>query len=357
MMDELIALRLQSHIEFWERKPLARPLASFRIGDYFFSTHFRAAKHLLVENRKITPEMLEVDVFLEDYERMYQETQSIGQDGFWVGEPFTGIPWIEAMLGCEIRATPNSFVSQPWARSADDLNRIELDPDNAWLKKYMEFTEKLTAKSAGRFPIGQPIMRGIADALGAVMGQTEMVVALMEEPEIVQKAMKNIANAFSRVIAEQHQAVRPFHGGWSIGFYHVWTPKPCIWFQDDLTAILSPRLYRSYLRELDRGICLGYEYTAFHLHPVSFFILDDLLSIAELRAIQVNKDIGGPSIAQMIPEFKKIAAVKNLIVWGDLDENDIDCLTSELPNAGLFLTIVSPTLERAVELMQYLRSK
>ena len=349
--------RIQLHNAYWKRKPLARPLASFRVGDFFFSTHFKAAQHLLVDHKKIVPEMLNVDDFLKDYEQMFQEVQIIGQDGFWVGEPFTGIPWMEAILGCEIVASPSSFVSQPWAKSVNDLERIEFDPENAWFKKYIEFTEKLTKLSGGRFPVGQPILRGIADTLGAIMGQTEMVMAMMEEPDKVHEAMGKIRKIFSRVIAEQYRSIQSFHGGWSIGFYNVWTPRPCIWFQEDLSALLSPSLYRSHLKELNREICLGYDYTAVHLHPVSFFILDDLLEIDELRAIQVNKDIGGPSIAQMIPQFKKIIAAKNLIVWGDLDENDIDCLIRELPNVGLFLNVVSPTLERAKELMQYLRSR
>ena len=354
MMEEMIAQRIQLHKTYWDRKPLVRPRAPFRIGDSFVSTHFKAAQHLLVDNKTIKSDMLDVDAFMEDYERMYQEIQDVGQDGFWVGEPFTGIPWIEAILGCEIVATPNSFISKPWARSADDLDRIVFDSENAWFKKYIEFTEKLTTLSSGRFPVGQPIMRGISDALGAIMGQTQMVMALMDEPEKSRKAMKKIGSIFSRIIDEQYQAIKPFHGGYSIGFYDVWTPKPCIWFQDDLTAILSPRIYRDHLKELDREICRGYDFTAIHLHPVSFFILDDLLAIDELKAIQVNKDIGGPSITQMMPQFKKISATKNLIVWGDLDESEIDCLIRELPNASLFLNIVSPTLERAGELMKHL---
>ena len=355
-MEEMIAQRIQLHKAYWDRKPLARPLASFRIGDFFFSTHFQAVQHLLVDHKTIKPDMLDVDAFMEDYERMYQEIQSIDQDGFWVGEPFTGIPWIEAILGCEIVATPNSFISHPWAKSVDDLDRIVFDPENAWFKKYIEFIEKLTTLSSGRFPVGQPIMRGISDALGAIMGQTEMVMALIDEPDQSRKAMKKIGKIFSCIIDEQYQVIKPFHGGYSIGFYDVWTPKRCIWFQDDLTALLSPRIYRDYLKELGREICRGYDFTAIHLHPVSFFILDDLLAIDELKAIQVNKDIGGPSIAQMIPQFKKITTAKNLIVWGDLDESDIDCLIHELPKASLFLNIVSPTLERAGELMKHLLS-
>jgi hypothetical protein len=40
--------------------------------DFFFSRHFGAAKELLVPGRVITPDMIDVDRFLPDYERMYR---------------------------------------------------------------------------------------------------------------------------------------------------------------------------------------------------------------------------------------------------------------------------------------------
>ncbi len=38
----------------------------------------------------------------------------------------------------------------------------------------------------GRFPVGMPIMRGPTDMIGALLGQQEMVLALMmEEPAVM----------------------------------------------------------------------------------------------------------------------------------------------------------------------------
>jgi len=86
----------------------------------------------LVEGKKITPSMLDVEAFLNDYERMYQDISSIGQDGFWVAEPFYGIPWMEAILGCEIYATKSSFVSKPWVKSLEETKKIEFNAENEW---------------------------------------------------------------------------------------------------------------------------------------------------------------------------------------------------------------------------------
>ena len=357
MAADNLNLRLDLHRAFWDRRPLPRPLASFRLGDYFFSRQFAAARPLLEEYKKITPDMLDVDAFLADYERMFHEVAEIGQDGFWTGEPFTGIPWVEAMLGCEVYGSAASFITRPWAKSVGDLEKIALDPENPWLLKYLEFCRKLNALSQGRFPIGHPIMRGLSDTLGAALGQTELVFAVMEEPERMQNLFYRVASFYREIIGQQTAVTDDFYGGRALGFYHVWAPGSAIWFQEDLSALLSPRLYRDLLLAPDRSILAGYQYTAVHLHPVSFFILDDLLRVDELRAIQVNKDVGGPSVREMLPQLKKIAAVKSLIIWGDLDEADIDCIAAELPGQAVFLNIVAPDLGRAKALMEHLRAK
>jgi hypothetical protein len=68
----------------------------------------------------------------------------------------------------------------------------------------------------------------------------------------------------------------------------------------------------------------------------------------------VNKDVGGPSVKEMMGEFKKIMDKKCLIIWGDLDEEDIDCIKGELPNNGLYLNIIAESAERARQLEEHI---
>jgi hypothetical protein len=126
-----------------------------------------------------------------------------------VAEPFTGIPWMEAILGCEIRAGDASFVSRHWMASLDELDRVRLDPQNPWFLKYLEFTEKLVRLSAGRFPVGMPIMRGPSDIVGAIMGQTEMVFALADESERMKEFFNRAAEAFLGVLTAQNALIPP----------------------------------------------------------------------------------------------------------------------------------------------------
>jgi len=354
-LERDLEYKIVRHKDFWEGKILKRPLVSFRIGDFFWSRHFTAAKHLLKEGKLITPDMLEVEAFIPDYERMYREISILEQDGFWVAEPFTGIPWMEAMWGCEIYGSESGFISKPWAKTLDDTERVTFSSNNKWFQKYLEFLEKLESLSQGRFPVGQPIMRGSSDVAGAVLGQSELIYAMVEEPENMKHFLARITSHFLKVIAEQYKIISSFYEGYSMGFYHVWAPGTVIWYQEDLSALLSPKLYREFLWELNRRICTTYDYSMIHLHPTSFFILDDLLQIPELKAVQINKDVGGLSIREMLPQFQKVWTTgKKLIIWGDLNQQDLEVITSELPSSGIYLNIVTPTLEMAMNLREYM---
>jgi DNA-binding FadR family transcriptional regulator len=350
--------RLALHRAFWNREEQPRPLVSFRVGDFFFSRHFKAAHGLLDPDTLITPEMLDVAAFLPDYERMFQESEAIGQDGFWTGEPFTGIPWMEAILGSPIRAGRESFTSRPWLSSpAEALEKVRFDPENPWLAKYLEFTAALVRQSRGRFPVGMPIMRGPTDMLGALLGQQEMVLALMmEDPAVMRRLIERLTRAFLSVIEAQRRLVPAFHGGTALGFYHVWAPGPSIWWQDDLSAILSPKVYREFFLDSARLILAGHPHTAFHLHPASFFIIDELLSLEGLRVIEVNKDIGGLSVQAMLPVLSKIMQTRGLILWGDLTIEDLEAVKRNLPCRGLCLHVVAPTLAQAHERRAYIHN-
>jgi hypothetical protein len=289
---------------------------------------------------------------------MFQDAEELGQDGFWTGEPFTGIPWMEAILGCPIRAGKESFTSRPWLSSPTEaLEKVRFDPQNPWLAKYLEFTAALAKQSRGRYPVGMPIMRGPTDMLGALLGQQQMVMALVDSaPQEMRRLIERVTLSFLSVIEAQRHLTPPFYGGEALGFYHIWAPGPAIWFQDDLSSILSPKLYRQFFLDSARLILAGHDHTAVHLHPSSFFILDELLTLENLKAVQVNKDISGPGMKEMLPVLAKIMQTRGLILWGDLTVEDLELVRKNLPCRGLAFNVVAPTKEEAAARLDFIRN-
>jgi len=216
--------KIQRHLAFWHREEQEYPIVGFRIGSYFLSQSFKAAAPLLAHPQQVTPEMFPVDKYLADYERMYQENLRVGQDAFWCAEPFPGIPWMEAMLGCNIFSSEESFWAKAYADSPEKLGSLRLDRTNPWLKKSEEFVVALVKHADGRFPVGEPIMRGPADILGAILGQDKLVYHLYDFPEPMKKLAREVTGVFLEVIATLFNRVPAFHGGYSLGFYPVWAP-------------------------------------------------------------------------------------------------------------------------------------
>ena len=352
-MNRTINERLKLHEQFWHDEKVDRFPISFRFGDYFFATQFSAARDLLKPGMEIKPDMVHVDDFLSDYERMFQQAEQIGQDGFWVAEPFTAIPWMGAILGCPVFAGSGSFVTEPILKATEYSPPAQSAFGSAWIQKYMEFTEKLVSLSKGRFPVGQPILRGPSDMMGALMGQMRMIYEMNDAPEKMREMAGTVTRSYLDIVGKQFELIPAFHGGHAIGFYHLWTPGRCIWFQEDGSALLSPAWYNAFIRGMDEEICRNYDYTAIHLHPVSLHILDSLLRLDGLKAIEVNKDVGGPSIEEMLPVFRRILeAGKRLVLWGSLDEADLSILQKELPGRPIFLSIVIADADRAREIMR-----
>lgn len=356
-MQNRVQQSIELHQRFWSGETMSHPLVAFRLApDFFFSNHSKASRALMIPGKEITPDMIDVDTFIDDYKKVAEETQQIKQDAFWTAEPFTGFPWIEAICGCQVYATENSYITHPCLSGVEQHEKIFLNPENQWFKKYMEFTTKLFKEFKGKYTIGQPITRGMSDVTGALIGQTEMVYAIYDSPEEVKILMSKIADIFLNIIKIQQEAIEPLYGGYSMGFYHLWSPGKCVWFQEDLTCLMTPEQYRVFIKPQHERICANYDYTGIHMHSSSFHILDEILDIERLKVIEINKDIGGLTVSQMIPVFKKVQSKdKKLIIWGELNKEDIDLIKNNLELKGLHFNIIIPSVSEARELLEYIR--
>ena len=356
-MIPTIEERLQRCRDFWEGKEQKRPLCSIRMGSAFPCDSFPATKSLITKGNLVTADQINVDQFLPDYERMYQELQNVEMDSVFSADPCTGFPWMEASFGASVHGSDVSFVTHP-TMDVEDLENLTFDPNNPWTLKYLEFVEKLNALSKGRFPVDQPIMRGVTDTVGSLIGQMDMIYAVMEEPELMKKAFNTIVEAQRYIIDEHYKRIQPFHGGYSVGFYRIWAPGKVMWYQEDLCALLSPQQYDEYLYDTSTKYIEGYDYSLVHLHPASFFTLDNILQVKNLSAVQVNKDVGGPSVREMMPQFRKIieAGKKVVIGMAKLNQDDIDSVFECLPSHSVALVMLADDEKDAKAIMEYVDS-
>lgn len=359
MVDLITKRKIRRHQAFWNSKPMKRPLLIVRIGDVFPAKLFTANRPLLENAHVITPQEIHVNDYIADYLHHYDVFESIDQDAFFTAEPLNGFPWMEAILGAKIVGGGDAFLTQPKFEDISQLEDLFLNKKNLWYQKYLEFVDQLVLISNGRFTVGQPILRGATDTVGALLGQVEMLFGMIDNPELMKKIFQKVINVQRELVKDQYARIPDFHGGYSIGFYHLWTPGKAIWYQEDLLALLATNHFNEFLKDCANMICIGYDYSLMHLHSSSFMHLDQIINIKGLKAIQINKDVSDISIYEMIPQCMKVlkSGKKLVLGMGTINEDDIDCIFKYLPNHSTALIIVAPDVRRAQQLINYINEK
>ncbi len=78
----------------------------------------------------MAPDMIDPTQFLSDWDRTHEYAEARREDMFMVASPFDGMPWMEAIAGCEVYVSLKS--RGVWAEhpepSWDSLKRIRFDP-------------------------------------------------------------------------------------------------------------------------------------------------------------------------------------------------------------------------------------
>lgn len=342
---------------FWKQDRLPHPITAFHIGDYIISSKYHAAKGLLVHGKIITPDMLDVDMFIKDYESMLEAESRAPGDVFQFVGAFSGIPWLEAICGCSVKALVDSFVSMPCIESPEQYDLVKWDDNNPWLCKYLEFLSKLEEAFEGRYTVAETLLRGCVDVCGALLGQMNMIYAMYDDPETTQKLLKQINSVFMTLVDTIISHSKYVYGGY-VGPYGIVYPGRPLYFQEDLTSLVTPDQYRELVKPIHDSMCKRYDGSVIHLHPTSFHCLDDILKVEKLSIIQMNKDDGGPSISDMLAAMKKVQqAGKGLVISAKLDNDEIELLLSELEMRALILDLFASDVNEALAMKEFIVEK
>lgn len=334
-------------IAAWHQRRNDRSLLGFTLGGYYPLHRYPAGSRRLPTG-PVDPGDVVVSDFLEDAERLFNLHTQAGGDLIWSAAPFWGIPWVEAALGCGVVAdhTSGSTVSTPPPWRDNPLAVPDFSVDLPWVAKLLEFIPPLTEQSAGRYPVGVTLMRGISDLLAAIYGADAFVLRMMDDPDEIRVVVERLANfwiAFGQSILER---LPRFHGGTGAFLWGIWSPDRTIWFQEDAAALLSPSLYEQFILPADRLIERSFDRTIVHIHPTQFNAARHLLD-TDVSAIELNIDHDGPRAALLADLLRSILSRKPLLIWGDLLPEDLDFLMTELPHRGLAINVVVDSVEQA----------
>jgi hypothetical protein len=329
----------------------AAPLIGFFVGEYFPLRQYSAAAAL--PQGPFGVANLAIEPYLADYERLHALHAACPGNLIYTATAFPGVPWMEAALGCPVVADheTGSCRSLPAVGTGEWPTLPTYSPDAPWVRLCLEMTRALAAQSAGRYPLGVTLMRGIADVLGALLGLQRLVYEMIDNPLRVHGLAEEVAEFWVAFAQAQLDLIPPYEGG--VGsLYNLWAPGQAVTLQEDNAALLSPALYDEFIYPYDAGIASAFEVCIFHLHPARYIPYRPLLD-APVDVVELHIDRGGRTARELLPIYREILAARPLLVWGDISADDLDVLLGEIGPEGVAIQPVVASVDEAWALWRH----
>ena len=355
---ESMCLSLQDKIkkyhDFWFGAKVERPLIGFSLGGWFPLQSYTAI-HKFRGKGRLTPDQVQPEEFLPDYDRIVAQWNSVEDDVLRGVAPIPPFPWLEAMLGSPVQVGEESIWAEEGGFDFANTSKLDFSPANPWRRKYLEFVAVLKDHFGSRVPVGQPILRGVSDMIAALRKTSQMIFDLYDFPEEYKKLGKSCTDLIIGLVREQQRLTGPFAGGYFVEQFSLWAPDRIIRMQEDASALFSPALYDKLLQEEDRRQADAFAYSLIHLHSSSLFLLDRILNVEPILCFQINKDAAA-SIPEEIPYFQMVQKKgKKLLIRGKLDLEDLSLLRKNLSPRGLYLQIVVESPAEIAKMLDFFK--
>ena len=329
---------LDKHRGFWQRAEVSEPLVQkLRFGGYVQKPYPVGGGRSLVEPEQILPEQMDVHRLLG-----LDTAPKAGLEGLAINATAPVFPeaWMESLIGCAIYGSAFSCTAKPVtgdiARFAADF-RLKDAFQSPWLKVMDEVVQTAVDASTGTMPVSQLHLRGTVDMLAACLGEESLCLALADNSSQLEKLIQDFTELYIEV-ALRGLAMRPRWNGGYVSGWGLFAPGTLLDYQVDATSIMRADLYDKFFRKYDASIMSRFDYSLTHVHSCGLHIIDALLTIDELSAIEMSIDAEatGWDPARFIQYCHKIqSANKSVLVWGQLSQADLKEMLASLSPVGL----------------------
>lgn len=234
----------------------------------------------------------------------------------------------------------------------DDLARVEDACTEAPLERHLAIATYLSRHARDDYFVAMPDSTGTLDALGHLYGTQKVLLAMLEQPETVRRAIRAVNRVWASSNERFYQVSRELNHGGCHAWMHLLCPGRIQHLQCDMSVMFSPAMYEAFVLDSLRDQMAWCEYPVYHFDGAEQARhLPLLLGFGKLKAIQWTAVAGQPSAAHFLPLLQRMQqAGKRLIVMAP--PGDLVPLLDNLSSRGLYLHTEAGSPGEALDLIR-----
>jgi hypothetical protein len=258
------------------------------------------------------------------------------------------------LLGAEGRLAEETVWYEPVIADPDTYPPLRFDPERLWWKRHLALLDIGLRNAAGRYLVGLPDLVENLDTLAQLRGSEQTLMDLIERPEWVIDRIEEINQAYFECYDRLWRLLRDPWGGVTFRAFELWGPGKTAKVQCDFCCMISPRMFRRFVRPALEAQCAWLDYPLFHLDGTQAIPqLDNLLEIAPLRAIEWTPQAGLPrgGSPEWYPLYRRIRAAGKSVQAIEVEPHEVEPLIEAVGPDGLLIQTRAATEQEARDLL------
>ena len=278
--------------------------------------------------------------------------------------PWLGPDQFAAWLGADLELKPRQNTSwcKPFVHDWADHPQLRIDPENRWWRLYLELLRASVRAGAGKWVTGYPDLHTGIDALSAIRGPEHLAEDLVNEPDAIHRAMRQVTDLWKHVVDTVSDIILPAGQGtsnWTMG----WSKDRflCVG-QNDFSCMISTAMFGEFCARDNLECCGHVDHSLYHLDgPGAVRHVPMLMQWERLDCIQWIQGAGNSLPSQWLDLLRRIqAGGKSVQLYyagdhgGHADlKHELDVLCGALDPRRLFIWATVDSAQTAGDIVRH----
>lgn len=212
---------------------------------------------------------------------------------------------LAAYLGAKPVMTPETVWFRPsiedWSKAAP----LRFDPLAFWWQDHLRLVDEAVRLADGDFLICIPDLVENADILASLRGAENFLFDLMDQPDEIHRRLDQLESLYFEYFDPLYERVKDPSGGSSFTAFEIWGPGRCAKLQCDVSAMMSPQQFRTFVLPSMRRQTERLDQVIYHLDgPDAIRHVPALMTVEGIDALQWTSGAAKPDGAA--PEWTEI---------------------------------------------------